>query len=307
MNKWLYVFCILVLGTMSVFAKSPDTIVTAKWLNSQQDNDNIIILDIRDQESYNEGHIPNAVSSDLEQWRVERNGLSGFLPTESHTQELIRQAGIDKDSHVIIVTHFREYADREQVYDFSSAARVYWTLKVSHIRNLSILNGGMKEWNRKQYPTTTEIPSIQVSHYTLTEYNKRYIATTETVSVAIEDDSVVLFDTRAESFYTGAEQHEAAGYAGTIESAQSLPASTFINNDGLLYSTQKIKRLANKHIKNANKEKSKDIESVITFCNTGYGASTDWLVFSEILGKEASMYDGSFIEWSNQKPQENIQ
>jgi thiosulfate/3-mercaptopyruvate sulfurtransferase len=38
------------------------------------------------------------------------------------------------------------------------------------------------------------------------------------------------------------------------------------------------------------------------FCNSGHWATLGWFASSEIMGnKDAKMYDGSMIEWSNDK------
>jgi thiosulfate/3-mercaptopyruvate sulfurtransferase len=38
------------------------------------------------------------------------------------------------------------------------------------------------------------------------------------------------------------------------------------------------------------------------FCNSGHWATLGWFASSELLGnKDAKMYDGSMIEWSNDK------
>ena len=38
---------------------------------------------------------------------------------------------------------------------------------------------------------------------------------------------------------------------------------------------------------------------VVTYCNTGHWAATDWFVLSEILGRpNVKLYAGSMVEWS---------
>jgi thiosulfate/3-mercaptopyruvate sulfurtransferase len=42
-----------------------------------------------------------------------------------------------------------------------------------------------------------------------------------------------------------------------------------------------------------------DDKPVISYCNTGHWASTNWFVLSEVLGKKnVRIYDGSMVEWS---------
>ena len=40
---------------------------------------------------------------------------------------------------------------------------------------------------------------------------------------------------------------------------------------------------------------------VVSYCNTGHWAATDWFVMHELLGrKEARLYAGSMVEWTQQ-------
>ena len=39
--------------------------------------------------------------------------------------------------------------------------------------------------------------------------------------------------------------------------------------------------------------------SVVSYCNTGHWAATNWFVLSELLGNEnVLLYDGSMVEWT---------
>ena len=40
-------------------------------------------------------------------------------------------------------------------------------------------------------------------------------------------------------------------------------------------------------------------QRVVTFCNTGHWAATDWFVLSEVLGRpDVRMYPGSMVDWT---------
>ena len=39
-------------------------------------------------------------------------------------------------------------------------------------------------------------------------------------------------------------------------------------------------------------------QPVISYCNTGHWATTNWFVLSEVLNKDVKLYDGSMVEWS---------
>ena len=40
-------------------------------------------------------------------------------------------------------------------------------------------------------------------------------------------------------------------------------------------------------------------QPVISYCNTGHWAATNWFVISEVLSREdVKLYDGSMVEWT---------
>ena len=39
---------------------------------------------------------------------------------------------------------------------------------------------------------------------------------------------------------------------------------------------------------------------MVSYCNTGHWASTNWFVLSEVLGRsDVRLYSGSMVEWTN--------
>ena len=62
----------------------------------------------------------------------------------------MQSLGIDAATPVVVVY------EGSNSTDFGAAARVYWTLKAAGVKNLSILNGGVKAWRAANLPLTTE-------------------------------------------------------------------------------------------------------------------------------------------------------
>jgi hypothetical protein len=63
-----------------------------------------------------------------------------MLPTLPELEKLIGELGIDEDTHVVVVPAGVHYTD------FGAAARTYWTLKVTGVTKVSILDGGTAAW-----------------------------------------------------------------------------------------------------------------------------------------------------------------
>lgn len=117
--------------------------VSADWLNAHLQDPGLIVVDIRSaidgggSGAYAAAHVPGAVHSDYDKaWRVTGENVPFLLPSVPVLEQLIGKLGIDETSRIVIVPA------GVHVTDFGAAARVYWTLKASSVKAVSILDGG---------------------------------------------------------------------------------------------------------------------------------------------------------------------
>ena len=140
---------------VSAAAAQAAPLVSVQWLNAHRAEPNLVVLDVRSAidgggtKAYLAAHIPGSVHSDYDQggWRVTVHNVPFMLPTLLEIQNLIGDLGIDEHSHVVVVPAGVSYTD------FGSAARVYWTLKVAGVPDVSILDGGIAAWKQAGLPT----------------------------------------------------------------------------------------------------------------------------------------------------------
>jgi thiosulfate/3-mercaptopyruvate sulfurtransferase len=276
----------------SALADDPAPLVSPAWVKAQLGNPDLVVLDVRSAldgggaEAYARGHIPGAVHSDYDKagWRVTRNGVPFMLPTVPELEKLIGELGIDEDSHVVVVPA------GVHALDFGSAARVYWTLKATGVTKVSILDGGYAAWaadaaNPVEGGASKPSPKI----FTAT-INKNLIAESAEVTQA-ERNKATLVDARPASFYLGKEKAPAAKAYGHIPGAINLDHAKFYDTAAnRLRPRAELASLA-ASIPAAG--------PVVTYCNTGHWAATDWFVLSEVLGrKDVKLYYGSMVDWT---------
>ena len=293
MKKYTFIslFLLIYFVTGSVYASNP--LVTVEWLSTKLNDENIKILDIRNKidkggiEIFLKGHIPGSVHSDYikDGWRVKKDKVVGLLPSEKQYLNLIEKIGINNNDHVIIVPAGVSSTD------FGSAARVYWTLKIYGHENLSILDGGYAEWKSK-FPNLIETNNYikpNKSKY-ITKYNSSIYISSNEVLDEINNGKSLLIDARTQLQWRGKEKHPASIKAGRLPKSILMPQDENYNIE-----TNKLRDISElKHI-------YKDIGEipVVSYCNTGHWAATNWFVLSEILGKKnIKLYDGSMVEWS---------
>lgn len=284
----------LLLGTIpaALATERVEPLVSSQWLKARLGDAGLIVLDIRSAidgggyEAYTKGHIPGAIHTDYDKggWRVTRNNVPLMLPTQAELERLLGELGIDEDSHVVIVPA------GVHATDFGSAARVYWTLKVVGHEKVSILDGGFAAWrsdpaNPVQTGNRTPSPGI----YSVS-MDKRLLAEAGDIDLA-SNSKPTLLDGRPADFFLGKVKSDRAKAYGHIPGAINLDSARFYDPE-----TNRIRPKA-------------EVEAlarvipdgpVVSYCNTGHWAATNWFVLSEILGrKDVTLYDGSMVEWTS--------
>jgi thiosulfate/3-mercaptopyruvate sulfurtransferase len=272
------------------FAAEP--LISVEGLRARLDEADLAILDIRsaidgsEADAYAKGHIPRALASDYDKsgWRATRNGLPYMLPSVAQLEKLIGELGIDEDSKVVVVPA------GVSATDFGAATRVYWTLKVAGVNEVSILDGGLAAWTAAKYPLETGTVTSSPRIFTAT-INRSLIAELSDVEKIVETGDGTLLDARPPEYFKGKLKAEAVGAYGHIPNS--------INIDSAEFYDPATNRLRPRDQLAAIASRISPSRPVITYCNSGHWSSTDWFVLSELLGrKDVKLYYGSMIEWS---------
>jgi len=281
----------LVFAPMVAFA-SP--LVSPAWLSENLDDAKLVIIDLRNKidegsyETFLEGHIPGAIHSDYlkDGWRVGRDGVVGLLPEDEQFQSLARRLGVSDNTHVVVVPAGVSSTD------FGSAARAYWTFKVFGHDNVSILDGGFAAWRDFALAKieTGAFIAPEPGNFVARFNSEFYIGTSDVAAFAANPGQALLVDGRTdEQFYAGG-KHPKAAKAGRIPSAVLMDQDKAYSPEGnRLKSRDELAEI----YRNLG-----DI-TIVSYCNTGHWAATNWFVMSEILGqKNVKLYDGSMVEWT---------
>jgi len=283
---------LLVAAAAPARAADVTPLVTPAWLSQHVKDANLVVLDIRSaldgggEKAYVEAHIPGSVHSDYDKagWRVTRNNVPFMLPSQAQLEKLIGDTGIDEDTRVVVVPAGVSFTD------FGAAARVYWTLKISGVKKVSILDGGIAAWKQAGLPTEsgTKRPSPAIFTSTL---DKNLLAEVSDVELAESTGKATLLDARPASFFAGKEKAPTAAAYGHIPGALNLDSAAFYDaKTNKLKSKEELASIATAIPAN---------RPVVSYCNTGHWAATDWFVLHEVLGRSnVRLYDGSMVEWS---------
>jgi len=279
---------------LAPFAAFATPLVSAEWLSQRLNDDNLVVIDLRNKidngsyETFLDGHIPGAIHSNYltDGWRVGRDGVVGLLPKAEQFESLARQLGVSASSHVVIVPAGVSSTD------FGSSARGYWTFKVFGHENVSILDGGFAGW-QMAYPDQIEAgPFVapDAGDFVAQFQPDIYIGTEGVANYVNNSGDAVLVDGRNASQFYAEAKHPKATKAGRIPSAILMSqAHAYAEDSNRLKSKDELEKIY----------VDLDDKTIVSYCNTGHWAATNWFVMSEVLGLEnVRLYDGSMVEWT---------
>ena len=270
-------------------------LLTPAELAAAQDTLNPLVLDIRAGEGgYGAGHIPGAVSAPYGKFRGPAENPGQLLSEEALTG-LLRSLGVTADRPVVVVHQGKDETD------FGAAARVYWTLKSSGVSRLAILNGGVNAWTADGRELSTEATQPVPSDITVS-FSTEWLATRDDVKAVVDGRTqATLIDARPEAFYKGETQHKAAKQPGTLPHAEIFTHSNWFASGPAIVDPAAAGALA------ANAGLKGD-ETLVSFCNTGHWAATNWFALSELAGIDGvKLYPESLVGWSNAGlPMDNV-
>ncbi|MEM7544549.1 MAG: rhodanese-like domain-containing protein [Pseudomonadota bacterium] len=251
-----------------------------------------IIVDIRAPEDYAAGHVPGAVNAPYPLWRGPAENPGRALDDEALTS-LLRSLGISEDARVTIAYQGRNATD------FGAAARVYWTLKSAGLTDLAILNGGVEAWAEAGLPLSTDAPAIAPSTITVSLSPQWMMTRDEVADVVAGRSNARMIDARPLDFFEGRKKHSAATEAGTLKGALNVIHSSWFgeNEQRMNASPEAIRSI----LASAGYEgELNPDETLVSFCNTGHWAATNWFALSEIAGIEnVKLYPESLVGWTN--------
>src|SRR5690606_19179208 len=163
---------------------------------------------IRDAQAYGAQHIPGALNAPYGKWRGPATN-PGELPDVSKLTQLVQSLGLTPKVHAVVVSSGADATD------FGASARVYWTLKTLGMKELSIVNGGMKAWADAGLAQDSAAAKVAASDWQ-PQIDTSLIATREDIRQNIDLSNAALVDSRPDAFYQGKTRAPAAKLSGTL-------------------------------------------------------------------------------------------
>lgn len=260
------------------------SLVQTDELKNLIDLPNVRLVDLRPNERFIQGHIPNAIQlwrTDIEDSTHTTNGIRASL---EHLEHLLQMKGLNDGDHIVI------YDDKGDV----DAARLWWLLKLYDYPKVSLLNGGLQAWKNSGLPVTSTVESSPVKgDIRLGRINYQLLINKAEVLASVGNNHYKIIDTRSSDEYSGYMQKTGAARPGRIPGSIFLEYSQTLDHNGLFLEPKELEKLFSNYGIIAD-------DSLIIYCQTGVRSSHLSFVLTEIMGyQNVANYDGSWVEWSH--------
>lgn len=256
-------------------------IVEPSELESVLGQPNLLVLDLGKTETYQQAHIPGAISVAPADIQLGIKPGPGKLPTKQQLTILFSRLGLTADTHVVV------YDDDGGPW----AGRMIWVLDSIGHKHYSFLNGGIHSWLAEKRPVETVSNAPVASDFSVESIDTSVSITKEELLLSVENKDVQIWDARSYKEYTGEKAVSARG--GHIPGAKSYEFTQALDSTRGLRLRELAEVKAELNALGINGE-----QSIVSHCQTHRRSGISYIV-CKALGWHMKAYDGSWSEWGN--------
>ncbi|EOE6858773.1 3-mercaptopyruvate sulfurtransferase [Cronobacter dublinensis] len=268
--------------------------VASHWLAEHIDDPEIQILDarmapagqehLRDMaQEYRAGHLPGALFFDIEALSDHASPLPHMMPRPETFAVAMRELGVNDDKHLIIY-------DEGNLF---SAPRAWWMLRAFGVQNVSILAGGLAEWQRDGFPLQEGAVEAPEGEFEV-KLDEPQIKRLTDVLLASHENTAQIVDARpAARFNAEADEPRPGLRRGHMPGALNVPWTELVVK-GQLKTTDELHAIFARQGVNLHRP-------IITSCGSGVTAAVVTLALATLGASDVTLYDGSWSEWGGRQ------
>jgi thiosulfate/3-mercaptopyruvate sulfurtransferase len=266
----------------------PDVLVSTDWVAEHASDDNVAVVEVDvDTGAYDTGHVPGATGWS---WNTQLcDTVQRDIITKGDFEKLMGDAGIGADTTVVL------YGDNNNWF----AAWAFWQLKIYGHKDVRLMNGGRKKWEKEGRDLTTDAASPTAGSYSAGAPDNSLRSFLPEVTGQVDAGSIDLVDVRSPAEFSGEVLSppglpETCQRGGHIPGASNIPWGKAVNDeDGTFRTADELKTLYSEAGIGFDKP-------VVAYCRIGERSSHSWFVLKYLLGHDDTKnYDGSWTEWGN--------
>jgi thiosulfate/3-mercaptopyruvate sulfurtransferase len=256
--------------------------ISPQELASRLDDERVVVLDVRwglddaqaGRRAYEAGHVPGAAYAHLyDDLSDAHDAVAGQMRAPAELVDLLEALGVGDETLVVAY-------DDDVIY---TAARLVWMLAVLGHERAALLDGGWPAWQRAGLPVSTEPPPARPRGRLTPAPRPELRRERADVERALAAGTPLL-DCRMDETWESAGQH--------IPGARRLPAPALTDpaTGGLEPPARTRERLRELGLQPG--------DEIVLYCGGGVSAARAWVALRAAGWDRASVYDGSWAEWS---------
>ena len=257
-------------------------VVDSLWLNENLGKKDLVIVDARTAEEFDNGHIAGAVLLDPTRsgkllWPWGTSSPRQLLDLKK-IAKVLGEKGITAEDHIV-------------VYDGDGwkAAFVLSVLDFCGAKNISFLKGGFAAWQLNGYPLSTEAPLIDPVQFIL-DLQPQFVVDNTFVRQNLDSLNVLIVDIRSLDQSKKLAKHPKALSFGSIPGSVKFPIYGLFMDHAQLKTPQELLWVLN------NRGITPDKTVVIT-CNTGITAGAGFFMLRYLGYPDVRIHDSAWIGW----------
>lgn len=258
-----------------------DMVVDSPWLHDNMGKKGVKVLDVRGTATYEKGHIKGAIDLDPFQadlrYSWDDDKPMQLLPFDE-LAETLGDHGISADDHIVVYDK-----------DGSRAGFILWILEYAGAKNVSYLNAGIEGWHEAGYHVTDEETDVKTVKWG-GKVNEQFVADNAFVKANLDNNKVIVVDSRVIQQAKGLAKHGEAERGGRIPGSVNLPLGALYMDNGVLKQPDELLWMLKKYGITPDK-------TVVTTCNTGQLAGDAFFMFRYLGFDNVKVHDESWISW----------
>ena len=265
-------------------------IYTPTEANAKRETGQALLIDVRNSEDFDKGHIPGAVNIPEMFTTLSMSNEAGLKEMENIFVPLFREAGIRHDQTTIV------YEDSLSTR-YGGSCRGYFQLALFGHPDVGILDGGLSQWIEDGLPVTSKPTPVTPSDFKAT-IKKDFLVTLDEMIEAIDNPKVKILDNRDEDEWRGFSSSpygvDFAPRKGRIPGARWIEWYRFMN------SSEDIPHFKpSEEIRELCAEVGMGVDDdIIIYCFKGARASNTYIALKMAGFNNVRNYYGSWNEWS---------
>lgn len=266
-----------------------DPLATPEWLLQNIDAPDVRVVDATwvpgfmtgrpsGKQVYAEGHIAGAVYFDIDHIAAPDTDLPHMLPDAVLFSSRVRKLGIG-DGHRIVI------------YDSNglfASARAWWMFRAMGHKDVFVLNGSLDHW-RAIGGAIEDLPPAPVERHFTARRRADLVRDKAHMQKIASEAGLPILDARATGRFSGRDPEPRADLrSGHMRNSFSVPASSLLNEDGTMKTTEALTPILADYID----------RPAVTTCGSGVSAAIIALALARLGNWDVAVYDGSWSEWA---------